>query len=178
MAYAGRRVYLVALIVGLVYVVATSMSLPPAVPIHFDASGRANGWATPIGHLGILAFVGIVVPLAVVALVSTLSRRAPTFLNLPRRSEWLAPEHRAEADRRIRAYVWWVPVLMLGLALGVHAMILDAQSHTPSHLSVAGFTTVIAAFIGGMLLWVVGWFRVLRFGPSDPTHSAPQRGRA
>src|SRR5262245_46155154 len=115
MLYTGRYVYFVLLVAGGTYLAATYAALSPTTAVHFNAQGMADGWANPSAYVGILALVGVIVPLGVVLLISILSTRAPGVLNLPNRAERLLPQNTAEAGRRIRAYIWWLPVLMLGL---------------------------------------------------------------
>lgn len=167
MIYAGRYVYLALLLVGGTYVGMAHAALPAAVAVHFDAQGHPNGWVNPTSYLVILTVVGVVIPLGVVALVSFLGYQSPGLLNLPHRGERLAPVNRAEAARRIQAYIWWLPVLMLALALALDVQIVTANRKSPPRLATLSFLILLGAFLGGLGFWIVGWFKVLRFGPAE-----------
>ena len=92
MLRAGRALC-VGLTAGLVLLVlATAGSLPRVVASHFDG---ANGWSTRTGYAALLITVGALLPLAVVALVTTLTRAGPELLNIPSRDYWRRPEHAA-----------------------------------------------------------------------------------
>jgi uncharacterized membrane protein len=157
----GRHVYFLLAIFGTGFVLTTRDRLPNPMAVHFGIQGKADGWATPNSYLALTAMVGLLLPLAIVGLVSFLSSRAPESLNLPERERRLAPANRPEAARRIRAYIWWLPVLMLGLCLAMHGCILVANRQPIPRLPVAGFVASLAAFLGGMVVWMLGWFRVL-----------------
>ena len=167
MIYAGRYVYLALLLVGGAYVGMAHAALPAAVAVHFDAQGHPNGWMNPTSYLVVLTVVGVVIPLGVVALVSFLGYQSPGLLNLPHRTERLAPANRAEAARRIQVYVWWLPVLMLALALALDVQVVTANRNSPPRLATGSFLAMLAAFLGGLAFWIVGWFKVLRFGPAE-----------
>ena len=162
MVRAGKYIYLVLIAIGTVYFALTRSQLPPRVAVHFGAGGAPNGWSTVSGYFTILGFVGFLLPLSIVLLVTYLSARAPENLNLPHGLARLEPEYAAGAAGQIQAYIWWLPVLMEGLVLVMHAQLLAANHRTPPHLDTSTFLLSLACFLVGLVIWIAGWWQVLR----------------
>jgi uncharacterized membrane protein len=152
---------------GLVVVVLMTLHrLPPVVASHFDATGAPNGWSSRPGYALMLIAIGFVLPLGIVGLVSLLTRSGPEGLNIPAREHWTRPEHRQEAVRRVRAYLWWLGCVMVALALAIHGLVVEAHTHQPPRLSSLGMFIVLGAAVAAIGAWVAGWYRLLR--PPSP----------
>lgn len=160
----------------MVFVLATLGRLPEVVASHFDASGVPNGWSSRTGYAALLLLVGIILPLGIVAMVNGLTRRGPDRLNIPARDYWTRPEHAREAIRRVRAYMWWLGCIMIGLAGVTHGLILAAHTRHPPHLSSRGIILVIGAAFLAIGAWTAGWYRVLRPPAPAEGHSRATMG--
>ncbi len=162
----GRGLFWV-LATGLVVVVLmTTGHLPPVVASHFDAAGVPNGWSSRPAYALLLIAVGAVLPLGTIGLVNAVTRGGPERLNIPAREHWTRAEHRHEAVRRVRAYMWWLGCAMAGIALAIHGLVLAAHTHLPPQLSSAGVAIVLGAAVAAIGAWIAGWYRLLRRPPA------------
>jgi serine/threonine-protein kinase len=158
----GRTVFLLFVLALAGVLLATAGQLPPVVASHFDGAGRPNGWSSRSGYVVLILSIGILLPLGIVGLVRGVSRGGPGRLNIPAREYWTSPEHRDEAVRRVRAYMWWLGVVLAGTALLMHAVVLAAHTSEPPRLRTEMFLLVFGAALSGIAGWTVGWYRLLR----------------
>jgi uncharacterized membrane protein len=157
------RVLFCVLATGLIAVVwVTLKRLPPVVASHFDAAGVPNGWSSRTAYALLLMIVGIILPLGITGLITSLTRRGPARLNIPARDYWTRPEHSQEAVFRVRSYVWWLACIMAGTALLIHWLVLAAHAHQPPRLRTSAVLLVLSAALLGLGGWAAGWYRLLR----------------
>jgi uncharacterized membrane protein len=164
----GRTVFY-GLAIGLIAVLLGTMGrLPPVVASHFDGSGAPNGWSSRPTYALLLVIIGVVLPIGITALSISLTRAGdPVHLNIPARDYWTRPEHRAEAVRRVRAYMWWLGCIMAGTALLIHWSVLNAHLHEPPRLSTRALLVVLSGVSLALGGWTIGWYRLLRRPPSE-----------
>ena len=79
------------------------------------------------------------------------------------------------------SYLAILTIVGLVIPLGVVALVSFLGNHSPGllnlphrternsppRLATGSFLVMLAAFLGGLALWIVGWFKVLRFGPAE-----------
>jgi uncharacterized membrane protein len=159
---AGRTVFwwlaggLIAVVLG------TLPRLPPVVASHFGATGAPNGWSSRFGYVLLVLIIGIGLPLGVIGLVHAMTARGPAGLNIPSRAYWMAPSRQGQLVELVRAYIWWLGVLLTGIALAVHLAVLGANAVNPPRLRGVVIVPLLVAAVAGMAAWAVGWYRVLR----------------
>ncbi len=158
----SRIAFLLALLAGAAYVVASNGALPATLAVHFAASGQANGYMP--GSTYRLAMPGLLLglPLLTVLGMSSAYRSENPRLNLPNRDYWLAPERRARSVAFLLAHANWFGVLLVGLFCRVHFLVLQANARQPPLLPYDTAMSVLLLFGGGMALWIV--ILMLRFG--------------
>jgi uncharacterized membrane protein len=157
------RVLFCVLAIGLIAVVLVTLKqLPPVVASHFDAAGVPNGWSSRPVYALLLMIIGIILPLGVIGLITSLTRKGPARLNIPARDYWTRPEHSQQAVFLVRSYVWWLACIMAGTAILIHWLVLTAHGHQPPRLRTSGVLLVLSAAVLGIGAWSAGWYRLLR----------------
>jgi hypothetical protein len=136
MQASGFRFFWVLVVVGALFVVRTLGDLPATVATNFGGGGAPHAWIGRGAYVGYLAVIGLVLPLAMVAIMG---RRGG-----------------AQPGR------WWLGSLMVGLALGVHTVILGAHRTQPPQLSTRGFVALLGFFVVGLVSWIFRWRRAAR----------------
>ena len=136
MQASGFRLFWVLIVVGALFVVRTLGDLPSTVATNFAGGGVPHAWMGRGAYAGYLAVIGLVIPLLTVALVG---RRGGA-----------------------RGGQWWLGSLVIGLALGIHTLILGAHRIQPPQLSTPGFLAVLGLFVVGLVSWILRWGRAAR----------------
>lgn len=159
---AGRTVFwwgaggLAAVVLG------TLPRLPAVVASHFGGSGAANGWSSRTAYVTLLLVIGILLPAGVIGMVHGITAGRPELLNVPSREYWMEPSRRGQTVWRVRAYIWWLGVILTGTSIAVHLAVLGANAARPPHLSPAVIVPILIAIVTAVGGWVVGWYRVFR----------------
>lgn len=128
MQRSGLQFFGILIVGGVFFVAATLHELPGSVATNFGGAGLPHAWMTRGTYAGYLAAIGLVLPLLAVVLV--------------------ARQGGAHAGQ------WWLGCLLVGLALGLHTLILGAHHTQPPRLSTGGFLTVLGLFVVGLVTWV------------------------
>jgi len=148
---------------GLIAVVlGTLPRLPAVVASHFGGSGSPNGWSSRAVYVLLVLVIGIVLPAGVIALVHRVTAGDPARLNLPSREYWMDATRRDGAVELVRAYIWWLGVLLTATAIAVHLAVLSANAARPPHLSLAVIVPILIAIVAAVGAWAAGWYRVFR----------------
>ena len=130
--------------------------LPTKVASHFDGQGRPNGWMSRDLCVEFTLGLSVLMPGLVIALMAGAGRIPVSFINLPHREYWLAPERRRLALAVLLQYSIWFAAINVLFITGVHWLIVQANlpNHRP-HLSGTDLATVVGAFLGSTVLWLV-----------------------
>lgn len=98
-----------------------ALTLPARVPLHFDGSGRADSWGSRTEALVLWTVLGLVMLVGGALLARFATAGSGTWLNLPHKDYWLAPERRTAFRRRFEGdmlgFVAWTGVLLVSLML-------------------------------------------------------------
>jgi uncharacterized membrane protein len=129
----------------------TAAQLPEKIATHFDASGKPNGWMNRSSYLQFTAIFGFAVPLF---LVTACKFMPANLINVPNRDFWFAPERRVESHAHIFRYSIWLACLLVGLFIGIHFAIIQANHQSPAQLTPMFFAPVFG-FLVGMIIWAV-----------------------
>jgi hypothetical protein len=137
------------------YVAATYGQLPPKIASHFDLYGNANGWMNRAECVGIMVAVALLVPALVISSMAGAGRIPISFINLPHRDYWLAPERRQAALAVLRTYSIWFAALNVLFVTGLQRLTVEANLRTGSHLDMTQFAALVALYLGAAAVWTV-----------------------
>jgi serine/threonine-protein kinase len=157
-----RVAFILLLVASALFVWLTSASLPPVVASHFGASGAANGFMSRSVYLGFMLAVVVLVP-TLVALSGQLARLLPaSFVNLPNRTYWLAPERRDSTATELAKLSLFPACLILVFLCFVHWWVVQANLSRSRQLAAVPFWLGLALFAIAICAWLVVLHR--RFG--------------
>jgi hypothetical protein len=94
-------------------------------------------------------------PLGVIGLVHAMTARGPAGLNIPSRAYWMAPSRQGQVVELVRSYIWWLGVLLTGIALAVHLAVLGANAVNPPRLRDVVIVPLLVAAVAGIAAWAV-----------------------
>lgn len=141
----------------LAFVALSARGLPDPVASSFGTDGVAHGYMSRVVYARIFVGFSAVLPLVLVGALSWLPRRFPRLSRLPNQDAWLAPEHRAALFARLRRAGLLVGCASALFFAAMHALILQANQHTPPRLANGPFLAVLFAFLVatvGTALWL------------------------
>jgi hypothetical protein len=149
------------------FVAKSSLSLPPQMASHFDASGVADGGMATEAYLRFIALFGAILPLVWVVLPQLIRYLPAQFINLPNRDYWMAPERREATNAWLVRHFLWFGSLQVGFAGGIHLVIYQANQTTPPRLPGGWMPGLMGIFLLGAIIWVVVMIRhFLRGAPA------------
>jgi len=143
------------------FLVATVGMLPDQIASHFAWGGHADAWMTREGYLTWMLAFGVVFPVLVTAMAGLLPRAWPglTFVNLPNRDYWFAPERRADSLAYLGRHACWLGCLIVLMIAGVHTLILRAHEANPPTLPLAPFASLLIGFLVCVGVWILLLYR-------------------
>jgi len=134
--------------------------LPDVVAVHFDAAGRADGFATREASREFMLAFTLGTPMFVMLVTALLPRVLPaSMVNVPNRAYWLAPERSRETLAYLSGHGTWFACLLV-IFLTVVAYLLVRANLTqppvfPTRLLIAALLMLFAS-IG---VWALCMFR-------------------
>jgi hypothetical protein len=138
------------------YVVSSYGEMPARVASHFDIAGQPNGWMSRGFCVAFTLTIGILMPAFIVGMMAGAGKIPVSFINLPHRDYWLAPERRVAALRLLRLYALWFASMNVLFVAGLHWLIVQANlpGEAP-HMNGPWTALVVGAFLAATALWVV-----------------------
>ena len=128
--------------------------LPPdGVASHVGLDGTVNGWGTRAGFLGVNAWLVLLLLVVMPIVVKAAIRPPATFLNMPNKDYWLAPERR---DATVALVSRHLSLLLAATNLLVAAGMYDLVTLTLRGREAIG-SWPFFVYIVGALVWAV-WF--------------------
>jgi uncharacterized membrane protein len=149
------------LLFAIVFFSSTVSSLPPLVASHFDGSGAPTANMTRDFYARFVFFMGVAVPIALVALLTLIYSKA-NDMKMPNRDYWLAPERIAHTRALLVSQGVWFGCLMVAMVCYVHWLELGAHQSVPPHLSnrmVSAGLFVFFLTTGGWIAAMLRYFR-------------------
>ena len=138
------------------YVNATYGDLPAKVASHFDIEGQPNGWMSRETCVGFTLGLGILMPAFIVGMMGGAGRIPVSFINLPHRDYWLAPERRQAALAILLRFSLWFACMNVLFVTGLHWLIVQANLPGQSpHMGGLGIALVTGGFLAGTGVWVL-----------------------
>ena len=141
------------------FVAKSSLTLPPQMASHFNASGEADGWMSTEAYLRFIALFGAGLPLLWVVIPQTFRYLPAQFLNMPNRDYWLAPERREETNSYLIRHFLWFGSMQVGLAGGIHLVVYQANQSTPARMASGLMLGLLGLFLVGAGLWAITMIR-------------------
>jgi hypothetical protein len=140
---------------GAAFIIATAGDLPAQVASHFGRTDQPNAWTPRDTYVAIMVGAATLLPLFLVTLITWLPRIFPGAVNLPNRDYWLAPERRERSLAAFADFGWAFGCLLTLFIVGVHWVVVVANTSVPTQLPDRPFQGLIAGFIAAMCLWTV-----------------------
>ncbi len=154
-----RRIALALFVATLVacaaYIVDTSSELPARVASHFGAGGGANGWMPHDAYLLFMLGLCVLMPGAVVLILTLVPRAIPKRANIPNREYWLSESRRDQTRVTLTSFGCVLGSLLSLFIAGVHFILIRANEVSPAHLPGPLFVATLVAFLAALALWVV-----------------------
>jgi hypothetical protein len=100
-------------------------------------------------------------PAVIAAVFGAVQLLPDSLINLPAKHYWLAPERRKESLSWLTSAGLWFASLDALFFLGVHFLILQANTKSPPRLSNA-IWAMLAVMLGGVLWLIIGGLRKFR----------------
>lgn len=132
--------------------------LPARLATHFDMQGRPNGWMSRANFVDFMLAFGIIVPAFIVGTMTFSGYIPVSFVKLPNRDYWLAPERRRTTSAILLRFALVLASMVLLFITGLYGLTVQANSGTGARMS----GTAMAILAGTLLLGTVIWVLALR----------------
>ena len=138
------------------FVLDSAGRLPERVATHFDIAGRPNGWMSRDMATDFTLGVGLFLPALTISMMALTSRIPVSFVNIPNRDYWLAPERRRETGATLLRFGLWLSCLEVLLVTVMHGLIVTANNRADGvRLDGTGIAWALGGFAVGIAFWIV-----------------------
>ena len=140
---------------------------PPTMAVRFNANGEPVVWMDRVKFIVLGSFLSFMLPTFVATAVGVLPRVLPlSFLSVPNRAYWLAPERQNSALDALMWFGLWLGSLIQAFLMAVNIGLAKANAVTPPVLHGMWFTAAVALFFAALVLWVLSLRRAFALPPS------------
>lgn len=153
------------MVIAVVFVFATTQSLPAVVASHFDAAGVANGFMNRESYLITMLGVILGLPGLMVLTAMGFSKIPISMVNIPHREYWLAPERSAMTLQALKSFMWVLACLILVFLSFVHWLVVLANQQQTPAMSSNGIYTGLIVFLVLIGIWT--WLLQRKFQLKD-----------
>jgi uncharacterized membrane protein len=137
--------------------------LPDLVAVHFDATGRANGFMTRAGCRDFMLLTTLGVPLLITIATALIPRLVPaSLINIPHRDYWLAPERAPDSLAFLSEQGLWFGCIFVVFLACVDAMLVKANAVSPPEFPSTLFVAMLIIFFCAVGAWFVRMLRRFR----------------
>ncbi|MBI3071343.1 MAG: DUF1648 domain-containing protein [Deltaproteobacteria bacterium] len=152
--------------------VASYGALPEKIPVHFSLSGVPDGWSEKVIGAWFLPIVAVVMNLIFWG-CAWIVRNKPTWVNVPRRAEFVAlsPEARAPVTAMLTHFLAWIAALVEGLFIFIQAGMFAVAMGTWTLLPGWPFIGFIGVFVVYIVVMYVRIARAIRRATTVSTPS-------
>lgn len=138
-----------------ILILKTSGNLPATLGTHFDLNGQCDScMSLDTYRIFILGFT-VVFPLIIILVAGLTPRIFPGSVRIPNRDFWFSKERVLDTFHFFLAHTFWLGCLLVLLALGLHWIILEANTTTPAELPITKFSVLILSFVVGVIVWIL-----------------------
>jgi hypothetical protein len=157
-----RTLFIGMVLAAAAFLLLTSQGLPDRVASNFAASGRAHAYMSRSAYLWMMGILITVIPLIMLVAFSWLPKRFPQLINVPNRSDWLAPEKRGELFEKLDKAGLFIAATVVVFMTAMHWLIFEANEFQPPRLAYRPFFLLLGVFIAvtvGFAIWMSLQFR-------------------
>jgi uncharacterized membrane protein len=131
-------------------------ALPGRVASHFGLDGQPNGWMSRDALVACSLGLGILLPAIMIGMMAAAGRIPVSFVNLPHRDYWLAPERRRATSAVLLRYALWFSALNVLFVTGLHLLLVQANMVGGSYrLNGTGLLVIVGGFLLGTAVWCI-----------------------
>lgn len=157
-----RLFFAFAIVLGIIEALYFYPLLPDRMAVHFNASGRADGWG-PKGPFFLTMGTVFTIMTALFSGLPSLIRLVPvSLINLPNKDYWLAPERKEETMRRITNQFFFIGAMALLLLDGVFYFTLKTNLSGTPVLPTKWMWGMIIGFFIVNIVWTISMIRSFR----------------
>jgi uncharacterized membrane protein len=135
--------------------------LPDSVASHFNASGQPDSWSSKdsfvFTNLAMIAGISIVC----LGIVSLLRRIPVSWINLPNKDYWLAPERKDDTLSTLSVQFGWLACATVALFIAMFQLTILANLSTDKTLGNTSWL-FIGIYLAFTVIWIIRLLR--RFG--------------
>ncbi|NOY76398.1 MAG: DUF1648 domain-containing protein [Calditrichaeota bacterium] len=135
--------------------------LPDKVVSHFDITGKPNGWMSKQAFLRLDVFLVGFLALLFYFSGFIMNKIPNTFINLPNKAYWLAPERRDKSLRVINSFLLWFGNATLIFIFVLLQDVIDYNLNPQNYSAGMNAWTPALLYLLFIFLWTAGLF--LRF---------------
>lgn len=139
-------------------------NLPETVASHFDGTGKPDGFMNKQFFVVFEIALLLIIVGESLLLPRLIEKMPDSWINLPNKSFWLAPERRAQTFARFRESFEWFSVLLLTFFIVVNQMVFRANIRQENLPSLA-FWGLIGVFLVAVLIWLIKFVRTFTRKP-------------
>jgi uncharacterized membrane protein len=137
--------------------------LPELVAVHFDASGRPNGFTTREGCRDFMLISTLGAPLFIAIVTALIPRLLPpSMVNIPHREYWLAPERARDSIAFMSEQGIWFACILVVFIADVDWMLVRANAVSPPAFPSSLFIATLMLFFCAVGFWAVCMFKRFR----------------
>lgn len=142
-------------VLAALFVIFTSAELPALVGSHFNFRGDPDGWMARESYVVLMVVFVLAYPALMTLAFSWLPQKFPSWVNIPQRDYWLAPERRADSLKFLATHGCWFSCILLLTLAGVHYAVVVGHRTQPPELPLPLFFTVLGGFAIGLIVWTI-----------------------
>ncbi len=133
----------------------SSSNLPERVTTSFNFSGQPDEWTSRSSY--VISFVGFSsAGLLLMIILGFACRFLPkSWISIPQRDYWLAPQRRPETAKYMARQMLWFDCLLVVFLAGFHFSIVQANRLNPVRLPKTTFLGLLTFFIIAVIIWVL-----------------------
>lgn len=136
-------------------------NLPENVASHFNGLGEPDGF---MSKQNFVIFEGVILLIIIFefTLLPLFIKKMPnSWINLPNKDYWLAPERRDATFGVIGNYFEWFSIALLSLFIAVNHLVFQANL-TNQKLSGTAMWLILGAFLTFTIIWLIKFIRRFR----------------
>lgn len=134
--------------------------LPATMATHFDGYGTPDGWMAKGSFIVFEIVIFGVLLVEFLGLPWFIQQMPDSWINLPNKAYWLAPQRRSQAFSIFRQYFQWFGVALMAMLICVNQLVYRANVTRANFDS--SIWLLLAAFFVFVAIWLVKFISVFR----------------